>query len=157
MNRFEAWTIHLSVFLVGGTGAVYAAMLYLLEPIDEFAVIHHPLQPQTQHAHVWFAPVLVFGVGLIWRQHVWRHFRSLRPQRRRSGLALLAAVAPMVISGYLIQTSVGAVWRTTWIAVHLATSALFLTGYAAHLLAAVRSRRRSSERAGAAAPDSGRA
>ena len=120
------------VLLVGATGLVYAAMAYLMEPIDEFAVINHPLQPQTQHAHIWFAPLLVFSIGLIWRAHVWKHFRNRASPRRRSGLALLLGVAPMIVSGYLIQTSAGGFWRQTWVAIHLVTSFLFLASYLVH-------------------------
>ena len=40
----------------------------------------------------------------------------------------------MIVSGYLIQTAVGDVWRQTWIAMHLIASALFLVGYGAHMV-----------------------
>ncbi len=74
--------VHVSTILVGGTGLVYAWMLYVLEPVDEFSVVHHAWQPQTQHAHVWLAPVMVFAIGLIWRNHVWRHYRGGRTNTR---------------------------------------------------------------------------
>ncbi|MDE2976691.1 MAG: hypothetical protein OXU63_04125, partial [Acidobacteriota bacterium] len=75
-----------------------------------------------------------FAVGLIWRDHVWRHVRRRVRDRRRSGLSLLLGCAPMIVSGYLIQTAVGDVWRQTWIAMHLIASALFLVGYGAHMV-----------------------
>jgi len=134
VNRLEAWTLHVAVVLVGGTGLVYAWMLYFLSPVDEFAVVSHSLQPTLQHLHIWFAPFLVFGVGLIWRGHVMKHYRKGMRRRRRSGLSLLVSVAPMAISGYLIQTSVGENWRSVWIAVHLLTSGLFVVGYGIHQL-----------------------
>ena len=142
MNRFEVWMIHASTILVGGTGLVYAWMRYLMDPVDEFAVINHPWQPHLQHLHLWLAPLLVFALGLIWRDHVWRHYKRGVKRRRRTGLTLLAACAPMVISGYLIQTSVSSTWRTTWIAIHLVTSGLFVGGYLLHQLIA---RNRSAE------------
>lgn len=143
MNRFEAWMVYVTTLLVGGTGLLYAAMLYALEPIDEFAVIHHPFQPHVQRAHIWFAPLLVFAVGLIWRQHVWKHFRSGRPRGRRTGVTLLAVLAPMVFSGYLLQTSVEPAWRTAWVVLHLATSAVFLAGFALHVAVLARARSKS--------------
>ena len=107
MNRLTAWSVHSSTLLVGGTGLVYAWMRYFTAPADEFAVVGHPWQPHLQHLHLWTAPLLVFAIGLIWRDHVWRHYRRRVRDRRRSGLSLLLGCAPMIVSGYLIQTAVG--------------------------------------------------
>lgn len=155
MKAWEVWTVHLSTVLVAGTGLVYAVMRYLLEPSDPYAVVNHPLQPTVQHLHVLLAPFLVFGVGLIWREHVWKHFRNGVRSGRRSGLWMLPTLAPMVVSGYLIQTTVTPGWRTAWIAVHLATSALWILGYAGHAVAALQRRRakpRATTRRSATAP-----
>lgn len=141
MNRVEAWTVHVSLLLVGGTGLVYAWMLYLMESTDPFSVVNHPLQPQVQHAHVWTAPLLVFAAGLIWREHIWKHWKQGVRTGRRSGIALLVSLAPMVLSGYLIQTTVTEGWRNAWVAVHLITSGLWLLGYGLHIWARLRRRR----------------
>ena len=137
MKRWEAFTVHLSTLLVGGTGLVYAWMRYLLPPADEWSVVHHPLQPLTQHLHVLTAPLLVFGVGLIWSHHVWGHWRRGVPARRRSGLFLLLGLVPMAASGYLLQTTADESWRRAWVIVHVASSLLFLAGYAGHVVAAL--------------------
>lgn len=142
MNRAQAWFLHLANLLVGGTGVVYAWMRYLLEPSDPFAVVSHPAQPHVQHLHVWTAPLLVFAVGVIWQEHVWKHWRQRVPAGRRSGLTLLAMAVPMVASGYLLQTAVTPAWRTAWIAVHLAASGLWVAGYLAHVVAKKWPRRR---------------
>lgn len=146
MNRYERFAVHASVTLVGGTGVIYAWMLYWLSPIDEFSILHHPQQALLQHGHVWLAPLLVFAVGLIFHRHVWSHLRSGRRQSRRSGVTLLVVLAPMILSGYLIQTAVSDRWRGVWVAVHVTTSALFLSGYLVHWLSflAWRRRRRAS-------------
>lgn len=146
MNAWETWTVHVSTILVAGTGVVYAVMRYLLEPADPYAVVSHPLQPTVQHLHVLAAPFLVFGAGLIWREHVWKHFKNGVRSGRRSGLWMLPTLLPMVVSGYLIQTTVTESWRTAWIAVHLVTSALWLLGYAGHAVAAVQRRREKAGR-----------
>ncbi len=138
MKRWEAWTVHLATLLVGGTGVVYAILRYCVQPTDEFAVVNHPLQPTFQHFHVLLAPLLVFAAGLIWRHHVWAHWRAGVPRRRRSGLTLLANLAPMIASGYLIQTTVSPFWRKTWVILHLVTSALWLVAYGAHFVAGLR-------------------
>lgn len=132
MTRFEAWTVHVSTLLVGGTGLVYAWMLYLLPADDPFSTLHHPWQPDVQHLHVLTAPLLVFAAGLIWRRHVWNGWKLGARDRQRSGVALALTLAPMTVSGYLIQTSVDESWRRIWLAVHLLTSTLWVLGYLTH-------------------------
>ena len=134
MSRLELWLIHLSTVLVGGTGLVYAWMLWIVEPSDPFAVVHHSWQPAVQHLHVWSAPLLVFAAGIIWRAHVWEHWSRGVRARRRSGVGLVLTLAPMVVSGYLIQTAVADGWRTAWVSIHVATSMIWLAGYIVHQL-----------------------
>jgi hypothetical protein len=138
VSRFELWLIHLSTALVGGTGLVYAWMLWVMESSDPFAVVNHPWQPAIQHLHVWTAPLLVFAAGMIWRAHVWEHWTRGVRARRRSGVGLVLTLAPMVVSGYLIQTAVGNGWRTAWVSIHVATSVLWLAGYLVHQLSSRR-------------------
>lgn len=142
MSRWEAWTVHLSMLLVGGTGLVYAWMRYLMEPVDEFSIVNHPWQPAVQHAHIWLAPLLVFAAGLIWREHIWKHWNQGRKGGRRSGLLLLFTLVPMVLSGYLIQTTITETWRNVWIVVHLVASGLWILGYAIHVYARFGRKRR---------------
>lgn len=132
MSRLEAWLVHVSTLLVGGTGLVYAWMRYLLSAAEPFAVVNHPLQPAVQHLHVWTAPLLVFGAGVIWREHVWKHWRRGIRSRRRSGISLVLTLVPMVASGYLIQTAVSPGWRTAWVSIHLVASGLWLAAYLVH-------------------------
>jgi len=146
MSRWEQWTVHLSTLLVGGTGLVYAWMKYLLEPVDPFAVVNHPFQPAIQHLHVLGAPLLVFGIGIIWREHIWKHWRRGVRAGRMSGVAMLLTAAPMVISGYLIQTTVTDGWRAAWVVVHLAASGLWAVGYLGHSVIFDRLRSRTRER-----------
>jgi hypothetical protein len=131
VSRGEAWLLHLAHLLVGGSGLVYALVRYLIHPDDPFAVAH-PLQAPAQHAHVWSAPLLVFALGWVWKSHVWAGFRSGAPERRRSGLTMLAVAAPMVGSGYFLQTAAAPVWRSVWVGVHLASSLLALAAYLVH-------------------------
>lgn len=149
MTRFEAWTVHLSSLLVGGTGAVYAWMRYLAEPADPYAVVNHPLQPLFQHLHVVAAPLLVFAAGFIWREHVWKHWRKRVKGRRRSGLSMMLTLVPMIASGYLIQVAVEPSWRNVWVWVHLVASGLWALAYVGHLVSPRlrRARRRRSARA----------
>jgi len=132
VSRFEAWATHAATILVGITGLVYAWMRYLMHPADPFAVVNHPLQPLVQHLHVLAAPLLVFAAGVMWHQHAWPYWRRGVERHRRSGSSLLFTLVPMVVSGYLIQTTVDAGWRRAWVIVHLVASGLWLLGYLAH-------------------------
>lgn len=135
MSRLEAWSVHLSTILVGGTGLVYGWMKYLVSPTEPWAVVNHPAQPTMQHLHVLTAPLLIFAAGFIWKNHVWKHYRNGVSGGRRSGVVLLANLMPMIASGYLIQITVSPAWRTAWIAIHCATAFLWLVGYAGHYVA----------------------
>jgi len=134
VTRGEAWSLHASNVLVAGTGVVYAWMRYLAEPADPYAVVNHPLQPLVQHLHILVAPLLVFVAGVIFKQHVWPRVRTGFKPRRRVGLTLALTLVPMVVSGYLLQTTGDPTWNTIWVWVHVITSVLWVLGYALHLV-----------------------
>jgi hypothetical protein len=138
VRRLEVWLLHLANLAVGGTGLVYAWMRYVATPADPFSVVGSPWQPTVQHLHVLFAPALVLGLGMVLRPHAATALQLGLRSGRRSGLTILATAAPMIASGYLLQTATEPAWRRAWIAVHLATSALWLLGYAIHQVAAWR-------------------
>jgi hypothetical protein len=132
LSRFQAWSLHLSNLLVGGTGIVYAWMRYWAVPEDPYAVMNHPWQPDLQHGHVLAAPLLVFACGMIWREHVWNSLCGGIRDRRRSGLFLGLMLVPMIASGYGIQVSEEESWRQAWIGIHLVTSGGWLIAGAVH-------------------------
>ena len=139
--RAEAWFLHAANLLVGGTGLVYGWMCYLLEPADEWAIVNHAWQPDLQHLHVLTAPLLVFAVGLIWRDHVWGRIQLGVRARRRAGLFLALSFLPMAASGYLVQVATDEGWRLVWAWVHGATSLFWIGGYVVHQLERKRARR----------------
>ncbi len=141
MNRIEAWFVHISTILVGVTGVVYAVMRYLMEPVDLFSVVNHPWQPQVQHIHIIVAPLLIFAFGLIWKNHISDHYLRGLVAGRRTGLSMILTMAPMAVSGYLIQTAVHDVWRIVWIVVHCVTAFLWLAGYLVHQIIHFRRKR----------------
>jgi hypothetical protein len=135
VSRWEAWLVHAATFAVWATGAAYLWMRYLAEPSDPDALENHPWQSETQHAHVLAAPLLVFACGLIWSRHVWARWTTGQPERRRSGVVLALGLAPMVASGYLLQTAVDERWRRAWVVVHVGSSIAWAAAYACHLFA----------------------
>jgi hypothetical protein len=142
MSRWEVRVQYVANLLVGGTGVVYAVMRYLLKPADEWAVVNHPWQPHLQHLHVLTAPLLVFACGLIWHRHVVGNLRRGELRGRPSSPGLLLTLVPMVLSGYLIQTTVAESWRQVWIVVHLVSSVAWILAFAGHLVGPIRARLR---------------
>lgn len=140
MTRPQTWLVHLSNTLVGGTGLVYGWMRYFAESDDPFAIANHPWQPELQHAHILTAPLLVFAVAWVWSGHVLKHLRAGTRRGRRTGITLVSLFFPMLFSGYLLQTAEGESWRTAWIAVHVATSAIWVLVAAVHPFLRDRSR-----------------
>jgi hypothetical protein len=134
MTRTEAWCIHLAALGVGGTGLVYGWMRYLCEPADELALVNHPLEPALQHLHLWLAPLLVFAVGLVWTDHVWKRVRTGFPQRRRTGLVLFALFWPMVLSGVGVQVLADERAHELAVWTHALASTGWVLGYGVHLL-----------------------
>ena len=145
MSRFEHGLLWISTGLMGATGAVYCVMKYLMTTDDPYAVVHHPWQPFFLKAHVVAAPLLVFAVGAIFSTHIWKQWRSDGGSGKRSGGAVVLWAAPMVLSGYLIQTVTTEPFLRGIAIAHIALGAAFVAAIAAHQLSAkARQRRRKS-------------
>jgi hypothetical protein len=132
LKTFEKWMLLATAGATALTGFVYGWMRYILEPMDEFSIVHHPLEPWVLKAHILVAPALVFATGMIAVNHVWRHFRSGTRQGRRSGITTGAVGIPMALSGYLIQAVTSPTWLLAWVIVHVVTGAVFAIGVALH-------------------------
>lgn len=132
MNRFERWSVWGTSILVAVSGSGYLWTKYFLEPAGPFAVVNHPLEPWFLRIHVLSAPFFVFAMGLITVKHVWKHYRSGVRLGRKSGLASLLTLIPMVLSGYLIQVMTARGWLTAMAVGHIVVSFLFLAALAAH-------------------------
>lgn len=132
MSRGLAWTIHLATGVLGLSGLVWAWMRYLLEPVDEFSILHHPAEPDVRVLHLLVAPAALFLWGVVWRSHVWARWRVGVQQRRRTGLVLMLLVLPMVASGYGLQVTDEPAWREAWIWIHGVSGTLFALVYLAH-------------------------
>lgn len=133
MTRTGYRLFHGCNLAVVGTGLVYAFMKYMLDSVDEFAVVHHPWQPTVQHLHVLAAPALALMIGGFWMGHALPHLRAGIKKGKRSGLLQLWMALPMIFSGYLLQTSVSETWRTIWVVCHGTTSVLWMLGAFIHV------------------------
>ena len=134
MTRIERLLVHGGTIVSGASGLAYAAFKYLMVNEDPFSAFNHPLQPWALKVHVIASPLLVFGVGAIFKDHVLAKMRNGAPLRvKRIGLVTLALFLAMALSGYLLQVLSGEAsrWWTAWI--HIILGVLFLAAYAAHL------------------------
>ena len=130
MNRFEKWSLLLSVFLAGTSGIGLLWTKYLLQSDDPWAVINHPLQPWFLKTHIVVTPLLVFALGLVTARHIWPYLRAARWGRSGVGIAVLAV--PLVVTGYLIQTVIEPRWLGVVAVTHIVLGFLFMTGFVVH-------------------------
>ena len=103
MTAIERWALWLTTVATAGTGTAYMWMKYFMEPLDEWAVINHPLEPLMLKLHIVSAPVLVFVFGAVLARHVIPQLRNDKRPMSKSGLLVASGIAPMVLTGYLIQ------------------------------------------------------
>jgi hypothetical protein len=135
MSRFEKWSLLVSLGLAGLSGLGLLWTKYLLSNDDPWAAINHPLQPWFLKIHIVVTPLLVFALGLVAARHIWPHLRSAR--RGSSGRAITLLAAPLIVSGYLIQTVIEPRLLAALAIAHIALGVLFVAGFAAHQTRAV--------------------
>jgi hypothetical protein len=124
--------------LTVATGLAYGWMKYLLRGSDQYAVVHHPLQPLMLKLHILVAPVLVFALGVLAVRHIGPQLANGVTAARRSGLVTVAVAAPLVVTGYLIQVLSDERWLW-WVAWgHILLGVVFGAAFLAHRLAAKR-------------------
>jgi hypothetical protein len=148
MSQAQVVLLQISIGLTAATGIVFAFMKYWMKSDDPFAVVNHPLQPYMLSAHVVIAPLLVFAFGWIFGNHIWPAFTNGNARKRPSGVWTMAVIAPMVLSGYLLQTSTADATRQAMAVAHWITSGFFVLAYAVHFLW-----RRSAQQAAASRPE----
>ena len=140
MTHFDRWLMIVANALAGVTGAAYGLIHWLLDPVDELALVH-PWQPVAQYAHILAAPLLALAIGQMFYHHGVLSWRADVREGRRSGLILLVIALPMIFSGYLLLLATGEFWRPFWIAIHVTTSLIWLTAVTAHLFTHARRRK----------------
>ena len=142
MTPFERWAVWITSVLTFVTGVIYLGMKYLMVSDDPLAVVNHPWQPALLKLHILVAPLLVFSIGLVALRHVWRHLQSKTREGRRSGLLTVVVLAPMIVSGYLIQTLTEEGWLQTMAIVHIGVGLVYGIALLAHQFAAGASKAR---------------
>ena len=132
MSPLEKWSLHLAALLTGATGLADGLLRWFGTRNGEFGPEPHPWLGNAQHLHILVAPALLFCLGMMVRGHLQPRLRQGEPGRT-SGLRLASLIAPMVVSGYLVQVATSPALRTCYAWVHGLSSAGFLLAYGAHL------------------------
>jgi len=133
MSRAQVALLQLSLLATTLTGLAFAWMKYFMKSDDPFAVVNHPWQPHLMTAHVLLGPVAVFAIGWVFGNHIWPAYRGGAPNRA-SGIVSMLFIAPMTISGYLMQVAVADATRKAFAISHWVGVGLFAIGYIAHLI-----------------------
>jgi uncharacterized membrane protein YidH (DUF202 family) len=134
MSRVQVILLHISLGLTALTGIVFAVMKYGMKSDDPFSVANHPMQPTMLAIHVVIAPVAVFALGWAFGNHMWPAFRNRAEKKRPSGVWSMLSVAPMVLSGYLLQVSTAEELRKAMVVAHWVTSAFFVVAFTIHVV-----------------------
>ena len=112
---------------------------------DPFTAINHPLQPWAMKAHLLAAPLFVFALGLIFKDHVVAKYRNGSPKPARgSGVLILAAFLPATVTGYVLPLIASGDPRDAIAWAHIGFGVALLALYAGHLLV-VPARRETKE------------
>lgn len=145
MTPFERRAVWLSTGATLVTGVAYWWMKEMMTPSEPWAVVNHPLQPWVLKAHILAAPALVFSVGLVTSQHIWRHFRTAVRKGRWSGLAAAMTFVLMVVTGYALQVVTAELIMDVLAWSHLLLGIVYSLGVAVHWPATRRRPARGTE------------
>ncbi len=147
MTAVERHLFRAALAITTATGLAFWVMKEFMRPRDEFSVLGHPWQPYALASHLLAAPVLVFALGLIARDHILEGIRSRGAIAGwRTGLGLLGLSVPMILSGYGLQVVTAAETRRVMALIHLLSGALFASFFLAHALVALAGRRATARR-----------
>ena len=138
MSRTTAWILHLAITAMAATGFWLLWIVFLSSPPEEtelemFAV-EHRWQPLLTTIHIVVAPVLVFAVGFIWTEHIWKRIGFKNAQRRNTGIVLVLVFVPLVLGGYCLQVVESETFRSALGWIHAGAGVLFAACYVSHLI-----------------------
>ena len=132
--RFEIILLALATVLSAGSGLVLHVMKEWMNPADPFAVVNHPWQPLVLKIHLLSVPFLILALGMVLSGHAMEKVRARRRSGRRTGLAAMGLVVPMIVSGVVIQvlTSSSVIWMVAWL--HLGSGLVYVGAYVLHVV-----------------------
>jgi hypothetical protein len=100
MTRRRRLMVQSVLFGVWATGLLWLPLHYFLMQKTRFGTAPNPVEPWMLKAHGAFAFAALWSGGLLWGLHIVGGWRSGR--RRWSGIAVSAAGALLIASGWLL-------------------------------------------------------
>lgn len=140
MTKVERNTIFTINYLVVITSFVYFIAKYFLEIEGEWGPETHPLTIIFQKVHILTVPFLVFAVGMIFSNHVWKRIETGYKKSRNSGIFLLILLILMSVTGYLIQITDNQNFREYSAYIHVAVSIIWSVIFSYHHISSNRRR-----------------
>lgn len=96
-RRLGLYAVGLGIWL---SGALWLLFHYFFERPGRFGVTPHPLEPWWLSLHGAFAFATIWTFGWLWAAHLAKGWATGR--KRRSGTLLVATLAWLILSGYLL-------------------------------------------------------
>jgi hypothetical protein len=134
MNRLEKWAIWGTASLTAVTGLGFFWAKYLASTDDPWAVINHPLQPWFLKAHILVVPLFIFAIGAVSLRHFWAHWANGVLHGRTSGALAALTVAPLILTGYLVQVITHEFLLSLVAITHIVLGMVFVGGMLIHQL-----------------------
>jgi hypothetical protein len=132
LANLQRWFLYATLALLAGSGLLWAAFHYLLATRQAAAI-----EAEAMKVHGGVAMLALLALGSLLPGHVAKGWRV--GNKKRTGAAMLASCAVLVVSGYLLYYAGGEALRQLASYVHLgfgvALSALVLVHIAARLAA----------------------
>jgi hypothetical protein len=144
MNRFEKCVMWVTSILTVVTGLGFFWAKYLTQTDEPWAVINHPLQPWFLKAHILVVPLFIFAVGAVSLRHFWLHWVNGVLHGRTSGALAALTVAPLILTGYLLQVVTHEFLLSVLAITHIVLGIVFFGGMLLHQVF-VRRRRRAGD------------
>jgi hypothetical protein len=116
MERWHRRAIHSVVIALTATGIAWLSAHYFLRRAGEFGETIHPLEPWSMKLHGAAAMLMLFFAGSVMNSHIRRAARAglnLGP-----GWSLVAALAALTASGYVLWDVAGESSRGIWSLFH---------------------------------------
>jgi hypothetical protein len=132
MNRLEKWAVWGTASLAGVTGIGFFWAKYLVQTSDPWAAINHPLQPWFLKAHILVVPIFIFVVGAVSVRHFWMQWANGVLHGRTSGALAALTVAPLVLTGYLLQVITHEFLLSLMAITHIVLGIVFCGGMLVH-------------------------
>lgn len=135
MTTLDRALVNGATAAAGVTGLAYAGFQHLMVNADPFSAVNHPLQPWALRLHILAAPVLLFAIGMVFKDHVVAKYRNgVTRGSRGSGVLVLLALAPATLTGYLLPLAASGSTRDAIAWAHLGFGLAWLALHGGHLL-----------------------